>query len=333
MRESDSISVGRIANPTENAGVMKADSDGLTIPPMDQTHSVAPYLWMLGGAFAFSLMTTLAHFLRDRFSWQAIAIGRTTVPFLLTALSAWWASGRLVVLGPRALWLRSLAGSTSLVLAFFSFTRLPVADALTLTNLFPIWVALLSWPMLRQRPPAFVWGCVACAVCGVAFIQQPHLASGNLASLAAMFASFASALAMIGLHRVQGLDTRAIVWHFSGTALIFAVVARWLLVGTIPGEVQPATPIDWLFLLGVGTTATIGQYCLTKAFTLGVPSKVSVVGLSQVGFALVLEMLFEHRDYNALTLTGMLFVLAPTAWLLLRFREAATASASISATG
>lgn len=121
---------------------------------------VAPYLWMLCGAFAFTVMSTLAHLVRDRFAWQAIAIGRSSVPFVLTGLSAMLAGGQLVVFGPRALWLRSLAGSTSLVCTFYALTRLPVADALTLTNLFPIWIALLSWPLLHQRPGAFVWGCV-----------------------------------------------------------------------------------------------------------------------------------------------------------------------------
>jgi competence protein ComGC len=47
----------------------------------------------------------------------------------------------------------------------------------------------------------------------------------------------------------------------------------------------------------------------------------------------VLEVIFERRDYNAVTLIGMLLVLAPTAWLLLRFREIAAESASISEAG
>ncbi|HLQ43475.1 MAG TPA: DMT family transporter, partial [Planctomycetaceae bacterium] len=205
---------------------------------------------------------------------------------------------------------------------FFALTRLPVADALTLTNLFPIWIALLSWPLLRQRPGLFVWSCAVCAVCGVTLIQQPHLADGNLATLAALSASFTSALAMIGLHRVHGVDVRAIVWHFSGVSLGFAGVALWLLDGRVPDKSQPPTPASWLLLLGVGLSATIGQFCLTKAFTMGVPSRVAVVGLTQVGFALLFEVLLEHRHYSAASVFGMLLVLAPTAWLLVRRRGA-----------
>ena len=73
-----------------------------------------------------------------------------------------------------------------------------------------------------------------------------------------------------------------------------------------------------LLLFGVGASATVGQFCLTKAFTLGVPSRVAVVGLSQVGFALIFELILENRDYNKASLLGMLLVLAPTAILLLR---------------
>ena len=188
--------------------------------------------------------------------------------------------------------------------------------------------------MLGQRPGLFVWSCAVCAVCGVVLIQQPHLADGNLATIGALTASFTSSLAMIGLHRVKGLDARAIVWHFSGVSLIFAGCAMWLLDGQLPDKPMPVTLASWLFLLGVGTSATLGQFCLTKAFTLGVPSRVSVVGLTQVGFALLFEVLFESRQYSTSSLLGMLLVVAPTAWLLVRRRGASPdETASLSEAG
>lgn len=149
-------------------------------------------------------------------------------------------------------------------------------------------------------------------------IQQPHSPEGDIATLTALIASFTSALAMIGLHRIQGVDTRAIVWHFSAVSLVFASLAMGLIEGRMPIESRPQTWISWLELFGVGTSATLGQFCLTKAFTLGIPSRVAVVGLTQVGFALIFELLIEHRDYNITSLFGMLLVLAPTAFLLTR---------------
>ena len=110
--------------------------------------------------------------------------------------------------------MRSIAGSVSLVCTFYALTRLPISDVFTLTNMFPIWVAVLSWPLLGEAPPLSVWISVASGIVGVILIQQPHFAEGNFATLAALTSSFGSAVAMIGLHRLKGIDIRAIVAHF-----------------------------------------------------------------------------------------------------------------------
>src|SRR5207253_1566951 len=106
-------------------------------------------------------------------------------PLVASAALAFASGTRLVFWKPLSLWVRSIAGSVSLVCTFFALTRLPVSDVLTLSNLFPVWVALLAWPLLHQTPSADVWVAVVSGVCGVVLIQQPHIAAGNFASLAA----------------------------------------------------------------------------------------------------------------------------------------------------
>lgn len=275
---------------------------------------------MLCAALAFSSMGALAHGLGDRCDWQMIAIARTGLALVFAAGLAWAAGARLVFWGPRSLWLRSIAGSISLVCTFFALTRLPVADVLTLTNVFPIWVALLSWPLLKERPGRGTWLAVACGLLGVVLIQQPHIAQRNFAALLALISSFTSALAMMGLHRLQRVDVRAIVVHFSAVSLTICVVA-WLAQGTHRSTERFAEASTWWMLLGVGVSATIGQLFLTKAFAFGPPAKVSVVGLTQVGFGLVFDVLIWDRSFSSLSLVGMLLVTAPTAWLLTHWED------------
>ncbi len=272
---------------------------------------------MLFGSLAFAVMGTLAHALRLRCDWQVIALARSLGPLLLTLVLSWSAGVRLVWFRPRTLWLRSIAGSVSLVCTFFALTRLPVSDVFTLTNTFPIWVAVLSWPVLGERPSWRVWLCVALGVLGVVLIQQPHLAEGNGAALVALVSSVASAVAMIGLHRLDGIDARAIVVHFSAVSLLFSGSAC-LVCAHAPD--LPGLPDDaalWM-LLGVGVMATAGQLFLTKAFRAGAPAKVSVVALSQILFALALERVLWQRPFDPLMLLGVSLVAAPTAWLLAR---------------
>src|SRR4029434_2712545 len=115
---------------------------------------------------------------------------------------------------------------------------------------------------------------VACGAAGVVLICQPRLAEGNFAALVAVSVSLFTALAMIGLHRVRHIDTRAVVVHFSATALFFATAAVCLCPRHHGSH--GLEPNQWAYLLGVGLTATVGQICLTKAFTLGDPAKISV---------------------------------------------------------
>lgn len=273
------------------------------------------YLWMLLAAAAFSLMGGLAHAAGKRCDWQTIAFARALIPLTLMAVWSLAEGAPLLVLGPWSLWVRSLAGSTALILTFFCFTRLPVGDVLTLTNLFPVWLALLSWPVLGEVPSPSTWVAVVVGMTGVALIQQPHFAAGNWATLAAVGSSFCSATAMLGLHRLGHIPARAILLHFSAVSLLFCLVA-WGVSPTAGWKPGADRAVTVALLVGIGLSATVGQFGLTRAFTTGVPSKVAVVGLSQVAFGMLLDVLWFSRVITAPTLCGTALVLAPTAWLM-----------------
>ena len=83
--------------------------------------------------------------------------------------------------------------------------------------------------------------------------------------------------------------------------------------------VDTGSELTWLprdLLLGIGVTASIGQLLMTKAFTAGDPAKVSVVGLSQVVFALMIDVWEDQALPNDMTLLGMALIMAPTAWVM-----------------
>jgi drug/metabolite transporter (DMT)-like permease len=271
---------------------------------------------MLGGSLAFATMGTLAHALGTRCGWQVIALARCLVPLLLAIALARAGGARLVIWRPGTLWLRSIAGSVSLVGTFYALTRLPVSDVFTLTSLSPLWVAMLSWPLLGELPPGHVWLSAASGVAGTILIQQPHLAEGNFASLVALACSLSTALAMMGLHRLRRLDTSAIVAHFSAVALLGCVACFFLFERAVP-SFNPWDGWGVLMLAGIGLTATVGQLFLTKAFTAGPPARVSVVGLSQIVFAMALDWLLWDQTFGPARLAGITLVIVPTAWLML----------------
>jgi drug/metabolite transporter (DMT)-like permease len=253
--------------------------------------------------------------LKDDVDWQWIAIARAGLAMIFAASLAVAGSAQLVFFRPATLWMRSLAGSVSLVCGFYAMTHYPVSEVLTLTNMFPLWVIVLSLPLLGEWPSADVLPAVVIGLVGVVLMQQQKFSGGQMAIAAALISSLTSAIALIGLHKVRELDARAVVVHFSAVALACCIGALLLFPRTQPLALTARTTA---LLLGVGGCATVGQLFLTKAFAAGPPARVSVVMLSQVGFTMLLEMAIFHRSFTPRTLLGIALVLAPTAWTLFR---------------
>jgi drug/metabolite transporter (DMT)-like permease len=280
---------------------------------MNSRH-IHPAVWMLCGALCFAVMGTLTYALGSRCDWLVIALVRAVFMFTTSVLMAKLQGVRLALWEPRTLWVRSLAGSVSLVCNFYAMTRLPLADVLTLTNTYPLWILVLSAILMGVRPTGAEVVGVVLGLLGVALIQQPHGTGDRLPVMIALFSSVSTAVAMLGLHRLRGLDARAIVAHFAGVASVLAVA--WLLVRGAE-SIRPTvwTPTTIWMLAGLCVSGTFGQLCLTKAYSAGPPSEVSIVGLSQVVFAMGFDVALWGRRVTPASLLGFALVLGPTAWL------------------
>jgi drug/metabolite transporter (DMT)-like permease len=283
-----------------------------------------PYLWMLGGAFGIAWMGQFASLLSDRCDWRIVALARAVLAFAFALMLARLSGAKLVLWRPAALWVRGCASSISLLCTFFALAQLPTSEVQTLTNTVPIWVALLSWPILRVRPSLSVWLAAGCGVLGVALIQYaPHHSALNikttLAIILSLTAAFTNAIAMLGLNRLGDVHPWAVVVHYSGVATLFVLGA--LLVSVLGGAPPALAPLregpTLMLLLATGVAATVGQVCVTQAYAAGQPAQVAVVGLTVVVFALGLNLLFPGPSISPTALAGIGLVLAPTAWVMI----------------
>ena len=282
------------------------------------------YLWMLVGSIFFAIMALLAESLKEQFSYPWITMVRSGVATVLAITLALAAGARLVFLKPVTLWIRSLSGWASMICGFYAITHYDVEIVLALTNMYPLWVAILSWPLLGILPSKKTWIALVISCLGmwivyassiVAITSPSNFSTPKTAIPMAILAGMLSGVALINLHRVRHIDTRAIVAHFSGVATACSLVV-WLLVPVSP----PTRPIDFVSvmrLIGIGLAATVGQLCLTKAFSTGSPARVSVVGLSQVVVAALAKWFMEQRIPTTGSIIGMTLVVASTIWVIL----------------
>jgi drug/metabolite transporter (DMT)-like permease len=271
---------------------------------------------MLWASFAFTLMATFSRWAGDYCDWRLIAFARASLACVFAFLLAKALKAKLVFWQPRILWMRSLAGSISMFCNFYALAHLPVSDTLTLMNTAPIWVTLLSWLVFKQKPTIGILFAVLLSFIGIVFIQQPHFQEGKFAILMALIGAVTTSIAMLGLSRLQSVDPRAIVVHFSAVA---SVTTLTLLLTTGPANaVAPLRNTQAVILLVlIGAGGVLGQIGMTMAFAKGHATRIAVVGLSQILFGLLFDLVLWQHKLNWFSLFGMLLVSAPTAWILL----------------
>jgi drug/metabolite transporter (DMT)-like permease len=274
---------------------------------------------MLSAAFSFAAMNAMGHAAgKLGADWRLVALARVGLMLVFALALTLTARIRVPLLRPASLWVRSFAGSAALLCTFYSVTHLSrIADAIMLMSVVPVWVTLFSWPLFGEKPTVKVWLAVGVSLLGVALIAQPHFQERSLAVFVALANSVFTAVAVLGLHTLGGVDPRAVVVHFS---LVATVVAGGVLAAAGPGPRLAAAreAPTALLLVGVGLIGTFGQIGLTRAFAKGNPSRVAVVGLTQFLFGALFDLIVWRRSFNAATLAGMALVAAPTAWLLVR---------------
>jgi drug/metabolite transporter (DMT)-like permease len=213
---------------------------------------------------------------------------------------------------------------------FFAMTHYDVAVILSLSSTYPIWVAVLSWPLLGHTPSRDTWLALAISTVGMWLVYASAVGGHGsawkgihsmpeYAIPSGILAGLLSAVALLGLHRVKGVDHRAIVAHFSGVSTIVTFML-WHLIPT-SGRWTAKTETADFRLVGVGATALLGQLFLTKAFAAGNPARVSVVGLSQVAFAAIYKWLVQGSVPTLGSIIGMLLVVGATLWVMLGSRD------------
>jgi drug/metabolite transporter (DMT)-like permease len=288
---------------------------------MSDRPAARPYLWMIFSALSFSSMGALSKVLSVSSDWRLLAVVRAALMLLFAGALGVATRAPFTLKATPMLWMRSLVGSLSMICTFYTLTHLPFSEATTLIKSYPLWVAVLSWIVLGDRPSAKVWFAILTGVVGVVMIAQPHFDEARLALAVGILSSICTAVVMLGLNKLAHVDARSIVMHFGVVSTVICGLVYFVFAGVRSMPRAFAETRGVAMLTAVGLLGTLGQIALTKAFATGDPSRVSVVGLSELIFGVAYDRLLWERRFGWMTLAGMLLVAAPTAWLLATSRR------------
>jgi uncharacterized membrane protein len=181
-----------------------------------------PALWMLFASFAFALMGTCVKLAAEQYSIAQIVTVRGLVGVALLYLLARTSNRSLRTAEPLAHLWRGLLGVLSLWLWFAAITRLPLATAVTLNYMSPIWTAVALVGMAFWRGQGRIaWplvGAILVSFIGVVLVLRPAFAADQwLGGLMALASGALAALAYLMVRRLsrKGEPEYRVVFYFS----------------------------------------------------------------------------------------------------------------------
>jgi drug/metabolite transporter (DMT)-like permease len=272
--------------PIKQASVEVAAPRGSARPPSPSS-PIAGMLWMLLASTFFSMMNVTVRLGSAHLPWVEVASARAVIAVVVTVSIAAWRGASLEIHDRRLSWVRSLSGTAAMFCSFYAMGAPSIAlgDVVALTSTSPIFVAMLSPALLRERSGWRVWGATSISFVGVILVVGPsfHLA-GAIAAMA-MLGGFFSALAMIWLRKLGASEKKespeAIVAHFS------MVAAAAMTLCALPTLKLPDLK-GGVLLAATGILGAFGQLSLTRAYALDQAARLGAVGY----IAIVLTHLF-----------------------------------------
>lgn len=246
-------------------------TEGTTTTASAPTTNARGAGFMLGSVVTFTVMDAVIKHLGGGYEVTQILLFRCLAALLPVAFFIYQAGG-LKILRPQRPYvhlLRSAVGLCAMYCVFTAFTIMPLAGAIAIIFSAPLFMTVLSVPLLREKVGPRRWFAVIAGFMGVLIIVNPGNTAIQEGAEFALAGSFFMACAMIVVRKLGRTEHSAcITFYFTCTGICTGLVGV-----AIEGWVQPGW-VDLGLLCLVGLLGGVAQFLMTQAFRL---SEVAVV--------------------------------------------------------
>lgn len=208
----------------------------------------------------------------------------------------------------KLLLLRGFFGTISLVLVFASFQNLPLATAVVLQNLAPLFTAIFAMLFLKQPLKPIQFFFLSLSIVGVVLIKGFDPRVNPIFLTIAILGAIGSAAAYTVIGKLKGKEHPVVVvFYFPFVAV--PITGIWCYFDWV----IPSTPYMWGALLSIGILSQIGQILLTKAYQSDDDAlTVSSMNYTSVIYGALYGMYFFGEFFTTEVILGMGLVISGT---------------------
>lgn len=208
---------------------------------------------------------------------------------------------------------RSGFGMGSMYCFFYGLAHIPLADSMLIKSTIPLIIPFVAVLWLKENIFLQVSLASGIGFIGIFLILKPD-GQMNWASLVALASSVMAAIAFVTVRKLSATEpSLRIVSYFAIVGLIISAIPLirfW----------QTPTLIQWLMLIGIGLSTTIGQLLLTRGYSSAPAASVGIFTYTSVPFGAFLGWLFWQEILDANFFIGAVLILLAGS-IVLRTRE------------
>jgi S-adenosylmethionine uptake transporter len=268
-------------------------------------------LWMLAAAFFFATMGVCVKFASAHFNSFELVFYRGIVGMLFMLGWARTSGVSLRTPVPAMHAWRALIGTFSMATWFYALAHLPLPTAMTLNYMSGIWLAAfmvggaIFFGQSRQQGPLL--GTILASFAGVVLILQPTIERNQLfAGLVGLLSGIGAALAYMqvkALGQAGEPETRTVFYFAVGTVGVG-------LAGMLVQGVSQAGWQEFLWVIPLGVFASLGQWCMTRAYSQGATLLVANLQYAGIVFAALYSLALFGDPIHQTGWVGIALIIA-----------------------
>jgi len=216
------------------------------------------------------------------------------------------------------LFLRGFLGFLAMVLFFYTISKIPLGEAITLNKTSPLFVSILAYYLLHEHLSKRAIFSLLVGFLGIILITKPFGMSISYEHLLGIFGGFFAAAAYATIKKIKDIyDSRIIVLSF---AVIGSILPLFLFLISpyidIPNSIKflfpkfilPETTTIWLLIIFMAFISTLSQWFLTKAYSSSKASIIGVISYTNIPFAIGFGYMLGDTFPDLLTFCGIILI-------------------------
>jgi drug/metabolite transporter (DMT)-like permease len=198
--------------------------------------------------------------------------------------------------------IRGVFGTTALYLFFITIQNIPLASAMTIQCLSPIFTTIIAIFVLKEGVRPVQWLFYAIAFSGVLLIERFDPRISLLYLIFGVVSAFCSGVAYNLVRSLKGKEhPLTVVLHFQLVGVIVGFISLFF-------EFRMPTGWDWFWLFLIGVFSQLGQVFLTNALQKEAVAGVAIVNYTGLVYAVTIGWIVFGEAQTLTSIGGMMLV-------------------------